>query len=79
MDHSRRANLDPLAPLKCWVFLGRNADERKQQGLRLGACPPLFNRTWPLKLPGGTREKVDFTCAPRIANNSCFIQSELLV
>jgi hypothetical protein len=30
------------------------------------------------KLPGGTAEKVDFTCAPRIANDSRFI-SELLV
>ena len=61
------------SPLKGWVSPRRFADERKQQVLRLGACPPLFNRTQPLKLPGGTTEKVDFTCAPRIANNSCFI------
>jgi hypothetical protein len=45
------------SPLKCWVSLGWIADARKQQVLRLGACPPLFNRTRPGNFPAGRRKR----------------------
>jgi hypothetical protein len=45
------------SPLKCWVSLRRIAAARKQQVLRLGACPPLFSRTRPGIFPAGRRRK----------------------
>lgn len=71
---ARRANRDPLG-LRYQV-LGISAPDcgcQKTAGSSTRPLPSIVQHDTAWKLPGGTTEKVDFTCAPQIANDSRFI------
>jgi hypothetical protein len=74
MEHSRRANRDPLAlPFQVLGFPAPDCGCQKTAGSSTQPLRTIVQQDTAWKLPGGTAEKVDFTCATRIANVSRFI------
>ena len=74
MDHSRPANRGPLAlPFQVRGFPAPDCGCQETAGSSTRRLRTIVLQDTDWKLPGGTAEKVDFTCAPRIANDSRFI------
>jgi hypothetical protein len=74
MDHSRRANRGLLAlSFQVLGFPAPDCGCQKTAGSSTRRLRTIVLQDTDWKLPGGTAEKVDFTCAPRIANDSRFI------
>ena len=74
MDRSRRANRGPLAhPFQVLGFPAPDCGCQKTEGSSTRRLRTIVQQDTDWKLPGGTAETVDFTCAPRIANDSRFI------
>ena len=74
MDHSRRANRDPLAlPFQVLGFPEPDCGCQKTADSSTWRLHTIVQQDTASKLPVGTTEKVDFTYAPRIANDLRFI------
>jgi hypothetical protein len=74
MEHSRRANRDPLAlPFQVLGFPAPDCGCQKTADSSTQPLRTIVQQDTAWKLSGGTAEKVDFTCATRIANDSRFI------
>jgi hypothetical protein len=73
MDHLRRANRRPLAlPFQVPGFPAPDWCCQQTAGSSTRRLRTIVQQDTAWKLPGGTAEKVDFKCTPRIANDSRF-------
>jgi hypothetical protein len=76
MDHSRRANPDPLAiHFQVLGFPAPDCGCQKTADCSTRRLRTIVQQDAAWKLPVGTTEKVDFTYFPRIANDSRFIEN----